>query len=261
MKFGIREVCDCTFYKYNGSTPSSTASFEIDTARMSTLESASTTVYAQGGRGFSRLAAWEGEKTLTFTVEDALLTTESFAALVGRDFSNNQIKITTEDYAGYYKIVATTFVRDIDSGADKLAQIEIPKAKLQSNFSIPMAPNGDPAAFTFTFDAFPVDGEFCIITIADAGTTGSGDSSETKVIICTDSGLFTGSTSVAAPYLAVAATTGKIMLGTATTTAEEDEIKGATVGTSEVLTNMSVNLSQGGKTALVKGSTSYWYII
>jgi hypothetical protein len=55
----------------------------IDTAKTSTLEGAATTVYATGGRGNTRLIAWEGEKTLTFTVEDALLSPVSFAMLSG----------------------------------------------------------------------------------------------------------------------------------------------------------------------------------
>lgn len=55
----------------------------IDTAKTSTLEGAATTVYAQGGKGNTRLIAWEGEKTLTFTVEDALLSPIGFAVLSG----------------------------------------------------------------------------------------------------------------------------------------------------------------------------------
>lgn len=55
----------------------------IDTAKTSTLEGAATTVYAQGGKGNTRLIAWEGEKTLTFTVEDALLSPIGFAILSG----------------------------------------------------------------------------------------------------------------------------------------------------------------------------------
>ena len=55
----------------------------MDTAKTSTLEGAATTVYATGGRGNTRLIAWEGEKTLTFTVEDALLSPVSFAMLSG----------------------------------------------------------------------------------------------------------------------------------------------------------------------------------
>lgn len=55
----------------------------FDTLRTSTLEGAATTVYAQGGRGYTRLIAWEGERTLTFTMEDALLSPESFSILSG----------------------------------------------------------------------------------------------------------------------------------------------------------------------------------
>lgn len=55
----------------------------FDTLRTSTLEGASTTVYAQGGRGYARLIAWDGEKTITFTMEDALLSPESFSILSG----------------------------------------------------------------------------------------------------------------------------------------------------------------------------------
>jgi len=47
------------------------------------MEGSATTVYATGGRGNTRLLSWEGEKTLTFTVEDALLSPVSFSMLSG----------------------------------------------------------------------------------------------------------------------------------------------------------------------------------
>ena len=47
------------------------------------MEGASTTVYAQGGRGNARLVAWEGERTVTFTMEDALISPEGFMILSG----------------------------------------------------------------------------------------------------------------------------------------------------------------------------------
>lgn len=89
MKFGVREICDVVFRaKYPVKIGSYT--FEtgepvlyIDSAKTSTIEGAATTVYAQGGRGNARLIAWEGEKTLTFTVEDALLSPISFSMLSG----------------------------------------------------------------------------------------------------------------------------------------------------------------------------------
>jgi hypothetical protein len=55
----------------------------FDSLKTSSLEGAVTTVYAQGGRGNARLIAWDGEKTLTFNMEDALLSAEGFAILSG----------------------------------------------------------------------------------------------------------------------------------------------------------------------------------
>lgn len=89
MKFGVREIANVVFkaknqqkigpYTFQKGQPV----FYMDTAKTSTLEGAATTVYATGGRGNARLIAWEGEKTLTFTVEDALLSPVSFAMLSG----------------------------------------------------------------------------------------------------------------------------------------------------------------------------------
>ena len=91
MKFGVREICDVTFkttadYQKVGNTVFKRAgmpAFMIDTARTSTLEQATSTVYAQGGKGYNRLIAWEGEKTMTFTVEDALISPMGLAVLSG----------------------------------------------------------------------------------------------------------------------------------------------------------------------------------
>ena len=89
MKFGVREICDVVF-KSLQETKIGGMNVEIgqpvlfiDSAKTSTIEGAATTVYAQGGRGNSRLISWEGEKTLTFTVEDALLSEMGFAILAG----------------------------------------------------------------------------------------------------------------------------------------------------------------------------------
>ena len=89
MKFGVREICDVVF-KAKSDQMIGNRLFKagqpvlyIDTAKTSTTEGAATTVYATGGRGNTRLIAWEGEKTLTFTVEDALLSPIGFAVLSG----------------------------------------------------------------------------------------------------------------------------------------------------------------------------------
>ena len=88
-KFGVREICDVvlkakstqvvgnkTFYKNE-------PVIYFDTLKTSSMEGAATTVYAQGGSGNARLVAWEGERTVTFTMEDALISPEGFMILSG----------------------------------------------------------------------------------------------------------------------------------------------------------------------------------
>ena len=89
MKFGVREICDVVFKALQTqqfgdvTVAKGQPVLYIDSAKTSTIEGASSTVYATGGRGNARLIAWEGEKTLTFTVEDALLSPIGFAVLSG----------------------------------------------------------------------------------------------------------------------------------------------------------------------------------
>lgn len=94
-KFGVREVVDITF-KARADMQIGNTQFEkgepvfmFDSAKTSTLESTTTTVYAQGGRGNPRLIAWEGDKTVTFTFEDALISAQSFAMLSGANLIEN----------------------------------------------------------------------------------------------------------------------------------------------------------------------------
>ena len=89
MKFGVREICDVVL-RAKSTQKIGNQTFEkdepviyFDTAKTSTIEGAATTVYAQGGKGNSRLIAWEGERTVTFTMEDALISPLGFSILSG----------------------------------------------------------------------------------------------------------------------------------------------------------------------------------
>ena len=112
MKFGVREICDVVlkakfphkvgnkmFYKDE-------PVLFFDSLKTSTLEGASTTVYAQGGRGNARLVAWEGDRTVTFTMEDALISPESFSVLSGAGI----IDADSEDNKIYQHIVESVKV-------------------------------------------------------------------------------------------------------------------------------------------------------
>lgn len=136
MKFGVRECANIVF-RAKTTTKIGSTTFKkgqpvlyIDTAKTSTLEGAATTVYAQGGRGNSRLIAWEGEKTLTFTVEDALLSPLGFSILSGAGL----IKDKSENAAPVHihKMVACTV--DADN------TIDVSDALLPTDFICPTAP-------------------------------------------------------------------------------------------------------------------------
>nr|DAH09388.1 MAG TPA: structural protein [Caudoviricetes sp.] len=91
MKFGSREVANVVFRAKNKMTLGSRTFYKdepvlyFDTLKTSGLEGAATSVYAQGGWGNPRLIAWEGDKTLTLTMQDALLSPEGLAILSGAD--------------------------------------------------------------------------------------------------------------------------------------------------------------------------------
>lgn len=92
MKFGVREICDVVLKKKAGGyfgklyLDKNMPVLYFDTLKTSSLEGQATTVYAQGGKGNPRLVAWEGDRVVTFTMEDALISPESFSILSGAGF-------------------------------------------------------------------------------------------------------------------------------------------------------------------------------
>ena len=117
MKFGVREICDVVlkakatqkvgnkiFYKNE-------PVIYFDTLKTSSMEGAATTVYAQGGRGNSRLMAWEGERTITFTMEDALISPAGFMILSGAGLidasKKNTIKVHTTEQTDKVEVTSS----------------------------------------------------------------------------------------------------------------------------------------------------------
>lgn len=90
-KYGVRECCDVVFKAKSKMTLGTKTFYPgepvlyFDTLKTSSLEGQSSTSYATGGRGGARLLAFDGEKTLTFTMEDALISPEGVAILAGAD--------------------------------------------------------------------------------------------------------------------------------------------------------------------------------
>ena len=120
MKFGVREIANVVFRAKADVQIGDTKFVKgqpilyIDSAKTSTLEGAATTVYAQGGRGNARLIAWEGEKTLTFTVEDALLSPLGFAILSGagliKDPAESEEAKDVHVHTTAYQVVSSNYI-------------------------------------------------------------------------------------------------------------------------------------------------------
>lgn len=120
MKFGVREIANVVFRAKADVQIGDTKFVKgqpvlyIDSAKTSTLEGAATTVYAQGGRGNARLIAWEGEKTLTFTVEDALLSPLGFAILSGagliKDPADSEEAKEVHVHTTAYQVVSSNYI-------------------------------------------------------------------------------------------------------------------------------------------------------
>lgn len=103
MRFGSREVADVVFrakskqHLGNRTFYKNEPVLYFDTLKTSGLEGAATTVYAQGGRGNPRLIAWEGERTMTFTMEDALISSEGLAILTGAGLISGGASVQRDD--------------------------------------------------------------------------------------------------------------------------------------------------------------------
>lgn len=117
MKFGVREICDVVLKAKANQKVGNKIFYKnepviyFDTLKTSSMEGAATTVYAQGGRGNSRLMAWEGERTVTFTMEDALISPAGFMILSGAGLieadENNEIKVHTTEQTNDVKVDKT----------------------------------------------------------------------------------------------------------------------------------------------------------
>ena len=165
MKFGVRQCANIVF-RAKQETRIGTNTFHvgqpvlyIDTATTSSMEQASTTVYAQGGRGNPRLIAWEGDKTLTFTLTDALISPVSLAMLSGAGL----VKDTSDPNNRVHVHATTRTTMTIDGSGNGIINLTDPLRAFG-----PIA-SGD---YQVTVDAGTDAPLFIILTEDDGSITG-----------------------------------------------------------------------------------------
>ena len=131
MKFGVREICDVVLKAKAAQKIGNKVFYKnepviyFDSLKTSSMEGAATTVYAQGGRGNSRLVAWEGERTVTFTMEDALISPEGFMILSGAGLVE-----ASEGTPVYQHIMETTDEVYVVTEAGKVADVDLADAEV-----------------------------------------------------------------------------------------------------------------------------------
>ena len=189
MKFGVREICDVVLRAKNRMQVGNKIFYKgepviyFDTLKTSSMEGAATTVYAQGGRGNSRLVAWEGERTVTFTMEDALISPAGFMILSGAGL------IEATDSKPIY--VHTTEQTDNTS----LAMADN-KLKLTINLKEIPAKHDDATIYVMLLDENGEVASEPFIPTITTETTGSGDNAVTnntkKITVIFDTNNTTG---------------------------------------------------------------------
>ena len=153
MRFGVREICDVVLKAKSAQKIGNKIFYAnepviyFDTLKTSSLEGAATTVYAQGGRGNARLVAWEGERTVTFTMEDALISPEGFMILSGAGLV--QASSSKPIYQHVTETIDAALVEPVDNGGDTEYQI-----KLSQQPYLPKGKNDN-----FAYVMFMKDGE------------------------------------------------------------------------------------------------------
>lgn len=129
-QYGIKEVCDFTFYDIGADGKPTVPVLYLDTLKVSTLEQTAEDTAAKGGKGNADLIIWDFGKEINITLEDALFSAKSMAIMFGNG--------TVTDYTGASafimkteKFVATaTTVPTTTDGSGWSAKYTAPDGKL-----------------------------------------------------------------------------------------------------------------------------------
>lgn len=92
QKYGVKEVCDATFYALSGENKGKPVIF-LDTLKTSGLETKASDVAAKGGKGNAKLVEWNHSKEASMKLQDALMSMKTLAMLNGTDIKSGDATI------------------------------------------------------------------------------------------------------------------------------------------------------------------------
>lgn len=128
-RYGIKEVCDFTFYKLEKDGTRGAPVLYLDTLKVSTTEQTAENTSARGGKGNPELITWDYGKEINVTLEDALFSAKSMAIMFGSVDTNGDVVINPT--AEIVKTVSKAQVQKLTYGAaGSTAEIEIRGTKV-----------------------------------------------------------------------------------------------------------------------------------
>ena len=89
-KYGIKEVADVVFYSLNPNGEPDKPVLYLDSLKVSTIEQTAENVSARGGTGNAELIAWDYNKEINLTLEDALYSMKSLGVMFGDDNTSDK---------------------------------------------------------------------------------------------------------------------------------------------------------------------------
>ena len=105
-KYGIKEVCDVTFYELDSNGKPTNPVLYLDTLKVSTMEQTAESTDHRGGKGNAILISWDFNKEINVTLTDALFSPKSMAIM----FGNGKVKAVKKGTKGALIMKTEEFV-------------------------------------------------------------------------------------------------------------------------------------------------------
>lgn len=122
-RYGIKEVCDFTFYRIEQGGAIGAPVLYLDTLKVSTTEQTADNTSARGGKGNPELITWDFGKEINVTLEDALFSAKSMAIMFGSVTADGEADIDTT--TSTTKIMRTVPKANVIDAAESTCKVEI----------------------------------------------------------------------------------------------------------------------------------------
>lgn len=161
-RYGIKEVCDFTFYRIEQGGAIGAPVLYLDTLKVSTAEQTADNTSARGGKGNPELITWDFGKEINVTLEDALFSAKSMAIMFGSVTADGEADIDTT--TSTTKIMRTVPKANVIEAAEGTCKVEIRGTKYsltsvkyyKADGTVATASGSAPADYAYAVGEMPI---------------------------------------------------------------------------------------------------------